>query len=297
MKAEIPAAEAASITPDVTAAIPARNGERTIGECLKSIQGMHLAPRHVMVLNDHSTDATAAISRDWGAEVVEVPGGGGLGHAHNIGIDWCKTRYLAFINSDCYTSPDWLTTLLEIISTTEVAVVGGRQIELRHGTLAERWKAIHLRQDLGAQTIRNPDYMSGGNLLIDISRIGEIRCNENYTIAYEDVDFCRRLRAAGRTLHYEPKAVVAHDHQETMRTLPAKVWSYGAFSRSVGPVSGLRAFLRMHRRPHDQIRTAFIDDIRNRRFLFMAIDLYLFAGSFWLFLTRAPGKTNPRPPV
>jgi len=293
--------EHASIASDVTVAIPAKNTERTLAECLRTVFDMKPAPGHVIVLNDHSTDNTAPIARELGATVVDIKGQGGLGNSRNTGIALCETRYVAFINADCYPNPDWLVTSLKIIRASGAAVVGGRQVELRDSTLAERWKASHLRQDLGPQPVSDPDYLSGGNLLIDLSLIGEIRFGGGYKIAYEDVDFCRKLRAAGGSLYYEPQAVIGHDHKETLRSLPAKVWSYGVFSRSVGPVSGrrdaIRAFIQMHRRPHDQVRQAFVDDVRNRRALFTLVDLYLFLGSLWLFLTRTPDNSNYRVPA
>ncbi|MGW3195423.1 ATP-binding cassette domain-containing protein [Streptomyces sp. NPDC001118] len=107
-------------------------------------------------------------------------------------------------------------------------------------------------------------------------------------VAYEDVDFFRRVRQAGANLAYEPAASVGHDHRETLATLPAKVWSYGVHSRAVGRVSGpwsaLRGFVRMHSRPNDQLRGALKDDIVRRRPVFALLDCYLLACSLWQFL-------------
>jgi GT2 family glycosyltransferase len=273
---------------DVTVVIPARNSARTIERCLRSVGKLGVLSSRIIVLNDHSTDATVDIARWCRADVVDVSGAGGLGRARNLAFEVCQTRYLAFLNSDCYPHADWVSTLYRSLVSTGAAVAGGRQRELRDGTLAERWKAVHLRQDLGDEPIDDPDFLSGGNLLIDLSRVGSIRFDENYSIAYEDVDFCRRLRYSGQRLVYRPAAVVWHDHRETMRSLPLKVWSYGAFSRSVGQGIGipaaLRAFVRMHRRPHDQIRSAIRTDLRRGSLSFLAVDVYLLAASLWLFL-------------
>jgi GT2 family glycosyltransferase len=256
-----------------------------------------------VVIDDRSTDRTAELARAGGAEVIPTPPPGGLGVARNVALDACRTRYLGFLNADCYPEPDWLAQLCEAAATTGAAVVGGRQDELRSFTAAERWKALHLRQDLGNQVVEDPDYLSGGNLVLDLDQVGELRFAAGYTIAYEDVDFCRRLRSAGRRLHYFPSAMVWHDHEETLRTLPRKVWSYGAFSRSVGEYSSvfgaLRAAVRMHRRPHDQLRNALRDDLRRGRVGFVALDLFLFAASLRLFLINRRGQhaTRTVPPA
>jgi hypothetical protein len=99
------------------------------------------------------------------------------------------------------------------------------------------------------------------------------------------------LRGRCRMLVYEPRAVVGHDHRESLRTLPAKVWSYGVHSPVVGPVRSVRhavlGFIRMHRRPNDQIRKALSEDVRHGRVIMVALDLFLLASSLFLFLTRA----------
>lgn len=257
---------------------------------MRSALAMRAGRLRLIVLDDHSTDDTAALAAAAGAEVVPVPDPGGLGVGRNLAFELCRTRHLAFLNADCYPEPDWLEVLHGVLIDTGAAMAGGKQRELRSGTLAERWKAVHLRQDLGDEVVPDPDFLSGGNMLLDLDRIGEVRLDPRYRIAYEDVDFCRRLRAAGRRLHYDPRAVVGHDHAETLRTLPKKVWSYGASSTSVGPVTNLatalRGFTRMHRRPHDQIRTALRADLRAARPDFLAVDLFLLACSLGLFLRK-----------
>jgi GT2 family glycosyltransferase len=176
-------------------------------------------------------------------------------------------------------------------------MAGGRQFELRRDTWAERWKAIHLRQDKGDAPLVDPDYLSGGNLVIDCRRVAKLRFDERYTVAYEDVDFCRRARAAGLHLVYEPSAIVHHDHRETLWTLPSKVWSYGSSSRSLGirtRTDVVRAFVRMHLRPHDQVRVALRADWRHARLRFLLIDLYLLLASLSLFVASAIAPSRLR---
>ena len=184
---------------------------------------------------------------------------------------------------------------------SQAAFSGGRQLEINRRSLAERWKAVHLRQDLGCAPLRNPDFLSGGNLLLDRRGLRAVTFDAGRMVAHEDVDFCRRVRAAGLDLCYEPAAVVRHHHAETLRTLPAKVWSYGAASRAARPRPGLaaplEAFARMHARPHDQVACALRSDWRERRLLFFLVDLYLLAGSLVLFVVAglAPRRIRGAP--
>jgi GT2 family glycosyltransferase len=279
----------------VTLAVPARNAAATIERCLAAVGELDPAPGRVLVVDDGSVDATPRLAAAAGAEVVSVPMRGGLGRARNLALSACGTDHLAFLNADCYPAPDWLGRLVEALEATAGSVAGGRQLEIRHSTAAERWKAVNLRQDCGDQALVDPDFLSGGNLLVAVTTLRGVWFDPRHRTAYEDVDFCRRLRAVGGHLVYEPRATVLHDHAETLWSLPRKVWSYGAPSPRVGPARTLpeavRAFVRMHRRPGDQVAQALRRDLRRRSAGFVALDLYLLAASFWFFCL---GALSPR---
>lgn len=281
----------------VSVFVPARNAGPTIGQCLAHIQRSMPPRTRIAVLNDHSTDDTVEVARSFGAEIIDVPGEGGLGRARNLALEQCATRYLVFFNADCHPSADWLEVLMRELGAAGAAVAGGKQIELRQGTLAERWKSAHLRQDLGDEDLDQPDFLSGGNLLIDLRLIDGVRFGEQYRTAYEDVDFCRRLRATGRKLIYRPEATVGHNHPETLKTLRRKVWSYGVHSKSVGDFSGvagaIRAFVRMHRRPNDHLRRSVKSDLRALNLQFLIVDVLLLCASLKLFLQASRPSTEP----
>ncbi|MEM7809123.1 MAG: glycosyltransferase family 2 protein, partial [Planctomycetota bacterium] len=74
--------------------VPAQNEERTIGrvvrEVPRTIPGVESV--EVVVMDDESTDATAAEARDAGAHVVEVHGRRGLGKVFQAGIEAAMRR-------------------------------------------------------------------------------------------------------------------------------------------------------------------------------------------------------------
>ena len=69
----------------VSAVVPARNAERTLADALASIRAQTVAVAEIVVVDDGSSDATAAIARAAGATVVEGPRMG-PGAARNAGI-------------------------------------------------------------------------------------------------------------------------------------------------------------------------------------------------------------------
>ncbi len=44
--------------------------------------------------------------------------------------------------------------------------------------------------------------------------------DEAYFLYYEDVDLCRRLRAAGKSIVYQPEAEVVHEARRASRRQP-----------------------------------------------------------------------------
>src|SRR5205823_3162308 len=65
----------------------------------------------VVVVDDASTDATAATARDAGARVVRLERAGGPAAARNAGVAATSAPLLAFTDADCEPAPGWLAAL------------------------------------------------------------------------------------------------------------------------------------------------------------------------------------------
>src|SRR5262249_11003014 len=63
---------------DVSVVIPARNAEPFLADCLRSVLSQSRRASEVLVVDDHSEDATAAVARSFGAavRVLSNPGRG-----------------------------------------------------------------------------------------------------------------------------------------------------------------------------------------------------------------------------
>ena len=281
----------------ITLFVVARNASRTLPCCLESLAALKPPADRVVVLDDGSTDDSLAVANRLGVFVCVVAPPGGIGAARRKAVELCTTPLLGFVNADCYVSPDWLGILRARLTQPEVAVAGGRQLESRCATGAEKWKWLHLRQDWGEDSVSDPPFLSGGNMIIDTHKVST-DFDPGYASAYEDIDFCRRVRSSGWKLHYDATAIVSHDHPETILSLPRKVWSYGAFSSRVGPyrgvAGGIGAYLRYLGRDTNRIRLAIRADRRSRRFLFLAIDAYLLLSVLILFALPQPRRRVAR---
>src|SRR5262249_47223914 len=135
---------------EVVAVVPARDEEGCVGEVVARLRAAMPGARTVVVDNG-STDATAAIARAAGAQVVpcERPG---YGHAVRAGVDAAAAAdvYL-FLDADGSMAPEEAPRLLAPIADgTADIVLGRRRVDRRlmpwHQRLGNRVIALLLRR-------------------------------------------------------------------------------------------------------------------------------------------------------
>jgi glycosyltransferase involved in cell wall biosynthesis len=102
---------------DVTVIIPARNEAKLIGPCIQSFP----VGVRVIVMDDASTDATAKIARDAGAEVIAAPplkrNTMGKNSACFAAFEHVTTKYMLFVDADTRFEPAFLPTLIAYANT------------------------------------------------------------------------------------------------------------------------------------------------------------------------------------
>lgn len=94
----------------ISVVIPAYNREKYLGEAIESVLGQTLPPDEIIVVDDGSTDGTAAIARSFGGIVRCLTRvNGGVGPARNDGVAASSGEILTFLDSDDL----WLPRKLE----------------------------------------------------------------------------------------------------------------------------------------------------------------------------------------
>jgi glycosyltransferase involved in cell wall biosynthesis len=106
----------------VSTIIPAFNAERTIAQAIDSALNQDFEGHEVVVINDGSTDSTAAILQKYGSQIqIVTQSNGGLSAARNAGIRRSSGKYLAFLDADDIWLPGKLKTMVSALERNPLA--------------------------------------------------------------------------------------------------------------------------------------------------------------------------------
>ena len=119
--------------PQLTVIVPAWNAAATIGDALRSILADPDLPVECLVIDDGSTDETAAIveaiaAADPRTRVIRLPGNEGVSAARNRGLDAARGAWIAFVDSDDRVVAGGLRALLRTAAERELLVLIGQRI-------------------------------------------------------------------------------------------------------------------------------------------------------------------------
>jgi len=115
--------------PSVSAIIPAFNEERTIGEV---VRGALAHVDEVIVIDDGSTDNTAAVAAEAGATVIRHGRNLGVLAATARGLKEAKGEVLVTLDADGQHDPSEIPRLVEPIAEGRADLVLGRRPSLPH---------------------------------------------------------------------------------------------------------------------------------------------------------------------
>jgi glycosyltransferase involved in cell wall biosynthesis len=121
----------------ISVVIPAYNAARFLPRCLESVFAQTLKPDEVIVVDDGSTDNTAALAEELGARVISQPNGG-LSAARNTGIRNASSEWIALLDADDLWAPEKLEHQAACIRPETVLVYTGIRFFDDHGSRGEQ---------------------------------------------------------------------------------------------------------------------------------------------------------------
>ncbi len=244
----MPSPEAARRTASVI--IPARNESHTIARLIRTV--LEQTPpgwtTEVLLVDDGSTDDTAAVARAAGARVLELgsrAGGGNPAVARNRGALAATGDPLIFLDADCLPAPGWLSRLL---AGHEVgaAVVGG-SLDLPSGLSPMArcdyycgWYHVHSRRPAGEVPNHPP-----GNVSVrraDFAATTGFTEQQPVAYAHEELAWQAAVLRRGGRIVFDPQAVVYHYNRPGFRNLLRRNYRWGFSAiESKAPTGAARA--------------------------------------------------------
>jgi N-acetylglucosaminyl-diphospho-decaprenol L-rhamnosyltransferase len=214
---------------DVTVSVVSHGQNALVNQLLEDVQRV-CADRVALVVTENIRDRVA-LATALPFERIVNERIKGFGANHNAAFQHCRTPYFCVLNPDIRLPADPFRPLLEALAGERVAVAaplvrnpaGGIEDSARRfPTAASLLKKafVDRRQpdyptDRGTQDV---DWVAGMFMLFRAEAYRAARgFDEAYFMYYEDVDLCRRLRAAGESVRYVPAAEVVHDARRASR--------------------------------------------------------------------------------
>lgn len=201
----------------ISIVVPAWNAAETVGQCVRALcKQDYEGPYEVIVVDDGSTDATAAAARAAGANVITTPNRRPAA-ARNTGVSAARGEIVCFTDADCVPCAGWLRQISAPFSDPSVVAAKGiyatrqRQIVARFVQLEYEDKYDLLRPQ---PTIDFVDTYSCAYRRDVLLASGGFDERFDYL---EDQELSFRLAAQGYRMVFQETAVVEHHHSPTLR--------------------------------------------------------------------------------
>ncbi|MCK2216973.1 glycosyltransferase [Actinomadura sp. ATCC 31491] len=99
----------------VSLIVPCYNAARTLRLCLESVLAQTRLPDEIVVVDDASSDGSAALAEELGCRVVRLPDNRGVSAARNAGVASTSGEVIFFLDSDVALRPDAVANALAIL--------------------------------------------------------------------------------------------------------------------------------------------------------------------------------------
>ena len=214
----------------ISAVVPAFNEERGLAASLRSIRDGLRAfedagwTTELIVCDNNSTDATAAIAREAGAQVVFEPVNQ-ISRARNTGAARATGDWLLFVDADSHPSRALCADVLAAITTGRYiaggTIVGFDQADRVVSVMGAIWNLIS----------RTMTWAAGSFIFCGAAAFREIGGFSQELYAAEEIDLSRRLKRLAR--QRGQRLVILHRHPLVTSARKAQLYTPREMTRFI----------------------------------------------------------------
>jgi len=235
------------IAPSLSIILLSWNVRDLLRACLKSLP-LAEAQTEIIVVEAASADGSADMVRGEFPSVKLITSDENLGYTrgNNLGLRAATGRYLLILNPDTEVLAETLGRMLAYMDAhPRVGVLGPQLIfpdgslqstrrrfpSLLTGFLESTWaqplapRALldhYYARDLADNAIAEVDWVVGAALLVRREAYAQVgRLDEEFFMYSEELDWCKRIKAAGWQVVYFPEARIIHHEARSSAQVPA----------------------------------------------------------------------------
>ncbi len=224
--------------PKISIIIPNKDQAQLLYACVRSIREKTRWPDYEIIIVENNS-ATREIRDCYGklekypeVKVLTWPGEFNYSAINNFGVSHSTGDYILLLNNDTQIiTPEWLEEMAGICSRPEVGVVGAKLFypddTIQHAGVVMKLAGCCGHVFYGAEK-ENPGSYARAVLIQDYSAVTAacLMCRRevwdrmgglstDFKVAYNDVDFCLRVRKAGLLVVFTPYAQLYHYESRT----------------------------------------------------------------------------------
>lgn len=203
----------ALVRPTISVVIPARNAPAYLRACLQALRRSIYLDYEVIVVDDASSDETAAVAEAAGVQVIRLPNQSGPGEARNQGATAARGQYILFLDSDVCVLPGTLGAIVQTFTEDSKVdcVFGSYDTEPRAGNVVSQFRnLLHHFVHQEANTQAGTFWAGLGAVRRDVfEKLGGF--DPRYTRPQiEDIELGVRYVKAGRCIRLNKMAQATH---------------------------------------------------------------------------------------
>ncbi len=255
--------------PRISIIIPTRDQGKVLKRCIDSIQSLSTYPNYEIVVVNNGSHEPSTLEyfeqlRDQspaqpGVQILDYPAEFNFSAINNFAVAHTTGELILLLNDDTEViTPQWLEAMVEHAVRPEVGAVGARLLypnntlqhagvilglghiaDYPHGVAGHSHKYLSAEQSgyfSRAVAIQNFSAVTAACLMTRrevFSQVGGLD-SENLTVAFNDIDFCLKIREAGYLIVWTPYAELTHYESLSRGTEDSTPEKQARFQRELG---------------------------------------------------------------